>query len=95
MVLFQAIRLTKFDYRLASELEEGFQKLRCRVNYQSLRFTTAIANMGKNIVKRLKTKGGRYIALHLRSSKLTLCRDFDHPVIIYYVDSLLIVSTFK
>lgn len=62
----KAIRLTKFDYRLSSGLDEGLQKLRCRVNYSALRFTAAITNMGKTIVRRLRQKGGRYIALHLR-----------------------------
>lgn len=62
----KAIRLTKFDYRLASNLEEDLQKLRCRVNYNALQFTTAIADMGNLLVKRLKQRSGRYIALHLR-----------------------------
>lgn len=62
----KAIRLTKFDYRLASSLEEGVQKLRCRVNYNALQFTEAIAIAGRSIVRRLRQKGGRYIALHLR-----------------------------
>ncbi|KAH7297481.1 hypothetical protein KP509_26G071200 [Ceratopteris richardii] len=62
----KAIRLTKFDYRLSSGLDEGLQKLRCRVNYHALRFTEPITNMGKTIIRRLRQKGGRYIALHLR-----------------------------
>ncbi|KAI5063259.1 hypothetical protein GOP47_0022253 [Adiantum capillus-veneris] len=62
----RAIRLTKFDFRLSSGLEEGLQKLRCRVSYSALRFTSAITTMGQTIVRRLRQKGGRYIALHLR-----------------------------
>lgn len=60
------IRLTKFDYRLANKLETDFQKLRCRTNYKALRFTEPIRNMGQMLVDRMRAKGGRYIALHLR-----------------------------
>lgn len=60
------IRLTKFDYRLANKLDTDFQKLRCRTNYKALRFTEPIRNMGQMLVDRMRAKGGRYIALHLR-----------------------------
>ncbi|KAJ7294361.1 hypothetical protein O6H91_Y263200 [Diphasiastrum complanatum] len=62
----QALRLTKFDYRLANKLETSFQKLRCRVNYHALQFTTPISEMGHLLVKRMRNMSGRYIALHLR-----------------------------
>eukprot|EP00249_Psilotum_nudum_P009158 c21743_g1_i2 orf=800-2347(-) len=62
----KAIRFTKFDYRLANNLDEDLQKLRCRVNYHALRFTTDIRDMGNTLVGRLRQRSGRYIALHLR-----------------------------
>lgn len=62
----KAIRLTKFDYRLANSLDEDLQKLRCRVIYNALRFTAAITDMGTTLVKRLKQRSRRYIAMHLR-----------------------------
>ncbi|KAG0603818.1 hypothetical protein M758_10G122700 [Ceratodon purpureus] len=60
------IRLTKFDYRLANRIDTDYQKLRCRTNYKALRFTPSIQNMGQMLVDRMRAKGGRYIALHLR-----------------------------
>lgn len=62
----KAIRLTKFDYRLSNRLEKDLQKLRCRVNYNALRFTVAIKAMGETLVGRLRQRSERYIALHLR-----------------------------
>lgn len=62
----KAVRLGKFDYRLSNRLEEDLQKLRCRVNYNALRFTGAVETMGQILVERLRQKSGRYIALHLR-----------------------------
>lgn len=44
---------------------EEVQKLRCRVNYEALRFTTPIEEMGKKIVKLLR-QNGPFLALHLR-----------------------------
>ncbi|KAL3680357.1 hypothetical protein R1sor_023313 [Riccia sorocarpa] len=62
----QVIKLTKFDYRLSNRLENDLQKLRCRVNYHALHFTSPIAQMGQILVERMRRLGGRYIALHLR-----------------------------
>ncbi|KAK9271137.1 hypothetical protein L1049_026726 [Liquidambar formosana] len=61
-----AVQLTKFDYRLANKLETDLQKLRCRVNYHALKFTDAIAEMGKKLVHRMRMRSKHYIALHLR-----------------------------
>lgn len=65
-VMAQAVRLTKFDYRLANRLETDFQKLRCRVNYHALKFTSPILDMGKLLVQRMRAMGKHFIALHLR-----------------------------
>ncbi|KAL2612686.1 hypothetical protein R1flu_024378 [Riccia fluitans] len=62
----QVIKLTKFDYRLSNRLEHDLQKLRCRVNYHALHFTSSIGQMGRILVERMRGLGGRYIALHLR-----------------------------
>ncbi|KAK1273904.1 hypothetical protein QJS04_geneDACA009733 [Acorus gramineus] len=60
------VRLTKFDYRLANKLETDLQKLRCRVNYHALKFTTPILEMGEKLISRMRSKGKHFIALHLR-----------------------------
>ncbi|GER42383.1 O-fucosyltransferase family protein [Striga asiatica] len=62
----QAIRLTKFDYRLSNRLGPDLQKLRCRVNYHALRFTDPILEMGMKLVDRMRAKSKHYVALHLR-----------------------------
>ncbi|PPD98431.1 hypothetical protein GOBAR_DD04559 [Gossypium barbadense] len=63
---FKAVELTKFDYRLSNRLETDLQKLRCRVNYQALRFTDSILELGKILVERMRMKAKQFIALHLR-----------------------------
>ncbi|WVY91985.1 hypothetical protein V8G54_037499 [Vigna mungo] len=66
LVKKRAVRLTKFDYRLANRLDEDLQKLRCRVNYHALKFTDSIQEMGHLLVERMKMKSKHFIALHLR-----------------------------
>ncbi|BAT80449.1 hypothetical protein LR48_Vigan738s000800 [Vigna angularis] len=66
LVKKRAVRLTKFDYRLANRLDEDLQKLRCRVNYHALKFTDSIQGMGHLLVERMKMKSKHFIALHLR-----------------------------
>ncbi|KAK9740128.1 hypothetical protein RND81_03G013700 [Saponaria officinalis] len=61
-----AVRLTKFDYRLANRLETDLQKLRCRVNYHALKFTSPILGMGQALVQRVRAMSKHFIALHLR-----------------------------
>lgn len=62
----QVVQLTKFDYRLANDLNEDLQKLRCRVNYHALRFTKPLRNLGQKIVTRMRKMAKRFIAVHLR-----------------------------
>ncbi|KAM7273773.1 hypothetical protein ACFE04_028437 [Oxalis oulophora] len=62
----RVLQLTKFDYRLSSGLDEELQKLRCRANYHSLRFTKPIRVLGQNIVMKMRTMAKQYIAVHLR-----------------------------
>ncbi|XP_077246804.1 O-fucosyltransferase 16-like isoform X2 [Tasmannia lanceolata] len=61
-----AVRLTKFDYRLANKLDTELQKLRCRVNYHALKFTDHIIEMGRILTQRMREKSRHFIALHLR-----------------------------
>ncbi|KAL9368809.1 hypothetical protein Peur_040008 [Populus x canadensis] len=62
----RVVQLTKFDYRLASNLDEELQKLRCRVNYHALRFTKPIQEIGERLVTKMRKMAKRYIAVHLR-----------------------------
>ncbi|KAL6501561.1 O-fucosyltransferase 29 [Orobanche gracilis] len=65
----RVVQLTKFDYRLATDLNEGLQKLRCRVNYHALRFTRPIGNLGQRLVMRMRKMAKRFIAVHLSSMR--------------------------
>ncbi|KAG4973024.1 hypothetical protein AAZX31_11G033200 [Glycine max] len=62
----QVVQLTKFDYRLANNLDDELQKLRCRVNFHALRFTKPIQELGQRIVMRMQKMAPRFIAVHLR-----------------------------
>lgn len=62
----QALQLTKFDYRLANNLDEELQKLRCRVNYHALQFPKSMQNVGQKLVRRMRALSPRFIAVHLR-----------------------------
>ncbi|CAL1395206.1 unnamed protein product [Linum trigynum] len=63
---FDVLHLTKSDARLANNgVPEEVQKLRCRVNYQALRFASPIEKLAKKIVRVLK-RNGPFLVLHLR-----------------------------
>ncbi|KMT08723.1 hypothetical protein BVRB_6g139960 [Beta vulgaris subsp. vulgaris] len=62
----KVVHFNKSDCRLANNgLPIDVQKFRCRVNYQSLKFTPAIEKLGKRIIDILK-RNGPFLALHLR-----------------------------
>lgn len=60
------VQLTKFDYRLANDLDEELQRLRCRVNYHAFRFTRPLQSLGHKLVMKMRKMANRYIAVHLR-----------------------------
>ncbi|KAI4327132.1 hypothetical protein L6164_019631 [Bauhinia variegata] len=62
----RVLQLTKFDYRLANNLDDELQKLRCRINYHALRFTKPIRQLGQRLVMRMRKMANRFIAVHLR-----------------------------
>lgn len=60
------IHFNKTDTRLANNgLSSELQKLRCRVNYQAIKFTAQIEALGNKLVSILR-KQGSFITLHLR-----------------------------
>ncbi|KAL5123319.1 O-fucosyltransferase 3 [Glycine soja] len=62
----KVLHFNKTDTRLANNgLPLDLQKLRCRVNYQALKFTPQIENLGHKLIQMLHEKGS-FVALHLR-----------------------------
>ncbi|XP_074274598.1 rhamnogalacturonan I rhamnosyltransferase 1 isoform X1 [Silene latifolia] len=62
----KVIHFNKTDARLANNgLPLDFQKLRCRVNFQALKFTPEIEALGHKLIHLLEEKGP-FIGLHLR-----------------------------
>ncbi|KAJ6364749.1 hypothetical protein OIU76_029671 [Salix suchowensis] len=63
---FKVVHLNKTDARLANNgLPLEIQKLRCRVNFNALKFTPKIEELGRKVVKILREKGP-FLVLHLR-----------------------------
>ncbi|KAL6969762.1 Rhamnogalacturonan I rhamnosyltransferase 1 [Sarracenia purpurea var. burkii] len=62
----KVIHFNKTDTRLANNgIPLDLQKLRCRVNFQALKFTPEIEALGYKLVRILQGKGP-FVALHLR-----------------------------
>ncbi|XP_030543760.2 O-fucosyltransferase 38 isoform X1 [Rhodamnia argentea] len=67
---YQVIHVAKSDSRLANnDLPLDIQRLRCRAMYNALRFSPPIEILAKKLIERLRSREGRYIALHLRYEK--------------------------
>lgn len=66
MQKYKVVHLNKTDARLANNgLPLEIQKLRCRVNFNALKFTSQIEELGRRVVRILREKGP-YLVLHLR-----------------------------
>ncbi|KAL9231268.1 hypothetical protein vseg_006515 [Gypsophila vaccaria] len=62
----KVVHLNKTDTRLANNgLPLDIQRLRCKVNYEALKFTPQIEELGKRVVKILR-QNGPFLVLHLR-----------------------------
>ncbi|KAE8665875.1 transcription factor BIM1-like [Hibiscus syriacus] len=62
---YKVVHLNRTDARLANNGQSlDVQKLRCRVNFNALRFTPQIEELGKRVVKLLR-QNGPFIVLHL------------------------------
>ncbi|CAK9134062.1 unnamed protein product [Ilex paraguariensis] len=63
---YKVVHFNKSDARLANNgLPIETQKLRCKVNYSALRFTSQIEELGRKVVRILK-QNGPFLVLHLR-----------------------------
>ncbi|WOL12330.1 hypothetical protein Cni_G21096 [Canna indica] len=63
---YKIVHFNRTDARLANNgLPLEIQKLRCRVNYDGLRFTPQIEELGKRVIRILQ-QNGPFLVLHLR-----------------------------
>ncbi|XP_042488567.1 rhamnogalacturonan I rhamnosyltransferase 1-like [Macadamia integrifolia] len=63
---YKVIHFNKTDTRLANNgLPVNLQKIRCRVNFQALKFTPQIEALGHKLIQIIQERG-TFVALHLR-----------------------------
>ncbi|WOG92233.1 hypothetical protein DCAR_0311496 [Daucus carota subsp. sativus] len=63
---YKIVHLNRTDARLANNNQTlSIQKLRCRVNFNALRFTSQIEELGRRVIKLLR-QNGPFLVLHLR-----------------------------
>ncbi|KAK3012730.1 hypothetical protein RJ639_009563 [Escallonia herrerae] len=63
---YKVVHLNRTDARLANNGQPlELQKLRCRVNFSALKFTTQIEELGRRVIKLLR-RNGPFLVLHLR-----------------------------
>ncbi|KAM7483101.1 hypothetical protein LguiB_007684 [Lonicera macranthoides] len=63
---YKVVHLNRTDARLANNGQPlDIQKLRCRVNFSALKFTSQIEELGKRVIKLLR-QNGPFLVLHLR-----------------------------
>ncbi|GMH27245.1 hypothetical protein Nepgr_029088 [Nepenthes gracilis] len=66
LLKYKVVHLNKTDARLANNgLPVDIQKLRCRVNYNALKFTSQIEELGRRVIGILR-HNGPFLVLHLR-----------------------------
>ncbi|KAK2999240.1 hypothetical protein RJ639_022753 [Escallonia herrerae] len=66
----KVIRISPFANRLSFDAPPAVQRLRCLANYEALRFSSPILDLGVTLVTRMKehsaNNGGKYVSVHLR-----------------------------
>ncbi|KAK7411301.1 hypothetical protein VNO78_02734 [Psophocarpus tetragonolobus] len=63
---YKVVHLNRTDARLANNDQPlDIQRLRCRVNFSALRFTSQIEELGRRVIKLLR-QNGPFLVLHLR-----------------------------
>jgi hypothetical protein len=78
---YGVVAIAPFSHRLAfNELPNEIQRLRCKVNFEALRFVPSIERLGNTLVERLRKPhagnldgdlgGPKFLALHLRFDKV-------------------------